>query len=61
MVAYTMRGGALIAIRSPFDDRRGVLRLLKLMEGWETWLESGRVSNESEFNGCTLFIKPDLT
>jgi hypothetical protein len=29
-----------------------------LIDGWESWLPTGRVSNGSKYNGCRLFIKP---
>ena len=29
-----------------------------LMDGWETWLASGRVKNGSEYCGAPIFISP---
>jgi hypothetical protein len=52
---YTMSGGAVIRIDNDFLETP---ETRALVEGWEQWLSTGRVSNKSKYNGCRLFVRP---
>jgi hypothetical protein len=54
---YTISGGAVIRIGDPFLDL-DMRETKSLIEGWESWLSTGRVVNSGKYNGCRLFIRP---
>jgi hypothetical protein len=54
---YTISGGAVIRIDNDFCDFDHT-ETRSLIEGWESWLSTGRVVNSGNYNGCRLFIRP---
>jgi hypothetical protein len=60
---YVMVGGAPEKINNEnmFENVGGhpedIWIISEIMEGWETWLPSGRVANKTPYNGCPLLIR----
>ena len=54
---YTLRGGALYRIEnhSLFARMEDTTDVQEAMDGWETWLSSGRIRKTGKYNGCRLF------
>jgi hypothetical protein len=52
---YTVSGGAVVQIGGAL---RNDSALEELVDGWSSWLPSGRVSNRGMYAGCRIFIKP---
>jgi hypothetical protein len=60
VTACIVSGGALHRVRNDFDwtESRNIENVAALMDGWESWLVSGRVKNASKYNGATIFVSP---
>jgi hypothetical protein len=55
---YTVRGGSVTQISDLSTASIHPEKTRELMEGWEGWLASGRVSNAGKYNGCVLYLRP---
>ena len=53
----TMSGGVVTPVEDKWNDFENTTTK-GLLNGWESWLSTGRVSNNCKYNGCKLFIKP---